>query len=135
MLPTSHAGFAVSLALLTRILRSLGPQRTLVLGLVILAGGHLWLAYAPPAHGYVGAVLPGLLLVAIGVGPPRASWVQPASRRRSPQPRLLRSGPQPSGPPLRERGTDPLDEHWTWRENTSIGVDALTSCAVMNIVN
>ena len=47
MVPTSLTGFAVSLALLPRILRALGPQRTLVIGLVILAAGHLWLAHAP----------------------------------------------------------------------------------------
>ena len=67
MVPTSITGFVVSLALLPRILRALGPQRTLVLGLVVLAAGHLWLAYAPRGHGYLVAVLPGLLLVAIGV--------------------------------------------------------------------
>ena len=67
MVPTSLAGFAVSLALLPRVLRSLGSRRTLVVGLVVLAAGHLWLAYAPRDTGYVGAVLPGLLLVAVGV--------------------------------------------------------------------
>lgn len=67
MVPTSLTGFAVSLALLPRVLRALGPQRTLVIGLVVLAAGHLWLAYAPAADGYLVAVLPGLLLVAIGV--------------------------------------------------------------------
>lgn len=67
MVPTSLTGFVVSLALLPRALRVLGPQRTLVLGMVIVAAGHLWLAHAPEGHGYVGAVLPGLLLVAIGV--------------------------------------------------------------------
>ncbi len=67
MVPTSLTGFAFSLALLPRILRSLGPQRTLVAGLMVLAAGHLWLANARAAHGYVIAVLPGLLLVAIGV--------------------------------------------------------------------
>ena len=67
MVPTSLTGFVVSLALLPRILRALGPQRALVLGLVVLAAGHLWLAYAPREDGYVVAVLPGLLLVAIGV--------------------------------------------------------------------
>jgi EmrB/QacA subfamily drug resistance transporter len=67
MVPTSITVFVVSLALLPRLLRALGPQRTLVLGLVILAAGHLWLAYAPRSSGYAGAVLPGLLLVAIGV--------------------------------------------------------------------
>ena len=67
MVPTSLTGFAVSLALLPRVLRALGPRRALVIGLVVLAAGHLWLAYAPPAGGYLVAVLPGLLLVAIGV--------------------------------------------------------------------
>jgi EmrB/QacA subfamily drug resistance transporter len=67
MVPTSLAGFAVSLALLPRILRAVGPQRTLVIGLVVLAVGHLWLANAPLAAGYLVAVLPGLVLVAIGV--------------------------------------------------------------------
>jgi predicted MFS family arabinose efflux permease len=67
MVPTSLAGFVVSLALLPRLVRALGPQRTLVLGMATLAAGHLWLGHAPRAHGYVVAVLPGLLLVAIGV--------------------------------------------------------------------
>jgi EmrB/QacA subfamily drug resistance transporter len=67
MVPTSLAGFAVSLALLPRILRAVGPQRALVIGLVVLAAGHLWLANAPLTAGYLVAVLPGLLLVAIGV--------------------------------------------------------------------
>jgi predicted MFS family arabinose efflux permease len=67
MVPTSVTGFVVSLTLLPRILRALGPQRSLVLGLVMLAGGHLWLAYAPSDAGYAVAVLPGLLLVASGV--------------------------------------------------------------------
>jgi predicted MFS family arabinose efflux permease len=67
MVPTSLAGFAVSLGVLPRALKTFGPLRTLVLGLVILAGGQLWLAYPPENLGYVLAVLPGLLLVASGV--------------------------------------------------------------------
>jgi EmrB/QacA subfamily drug resistance transporter len=67
MVPTSVTGFAVSLALLPRVLRRVSPQRSLVTGLVVLAAGHLWLAYAPAGAGYVIAVLPGLLLAATGV--------------------------------------------------------------------
>ena len=67
MVPTSLAGFAVSLGLLPWMLRTLGPRRSLVIGLVVLAAGHLWLAYAPAESGYLVAVLPGLLLVATGV--------------------------------------------------------------------
>ena len=67
MVPTSLTGFVVSLALLPRVLRAMGPRRTLVLGLVVLAGGHLWLARAPFGGGYAVAVLPALFLVAVGV--------------------------------------------------------------------
>jgi predicted MFS family arabinose efflux permease len=67
MVPTSLTGFAVSLALLPRVLRALGPRRTLVAGLVVLAAGHLWLAHAPRDAGYAVAVLPALFLVAVGV--------------------------------------------------------------------
>ncbi|WP_345507628.1 hypothetical protein [Terrabacter aeriphilus] len=34
---------------------------------MVLAAGQLWLAYAPRDNGYATAVLPGLLLVAVGV--------------------------------------------------------------------
>jgi MFS family permease len=67
MVPTSLTGFAVSLTLLPRVLRTFGPQRSLVVGLVLLAAGHLWLAHAPLGDGYFVAVLPALFLVAIGV--------------------------------------------------------------------
>ena len=67
MVPTSVAGFAVSLALLPRVVRALGPRRSLVTGLVVLGAGQLWLAYGPRDSGYPVAVLPGLLLVATGV--------------------------------------------------------------------
>ena len=67
MVPTSLAGFAVSLAVLPRLLGAIGPVRSMVLGLVVLAAGHLWLAHVPTGSGYVVAVLPALLLVATGV--------------------------------------------------------------------
>ena len=67
MVPTSVAGFVVNLALLPRVLRAIGPRRSVVVGLVILAAGHLWLAYAPTGFDYLVGVLPGLLLVATGV--------------------------------------------------------------------
>ena len=41
MVPTSVTGFAVSLSLLPRVLRAAGPQRSLVIGMVVLASGHL----------------------------------------------------------------------------------------------
>jgi EmrB/QacA subfamily drug resistance transporter len=66
MLPTSVAGFAFSMSVLPRVLKTFGPSRSLVTGLVVIAGGHLWLACAP-GTGYLVGVLPGLLLVATGV--------------------------------------------------------------------
>jgi EmrB/QacA subfamily drug resistance transporter len=67
MVPTSITGFVVSLTALPRLLRALGPARILVVGLLVLAFGHLWLAYQPIEGSYLIAVLPGLLLVAVGV--------------------------------------------------------------------
>jgi MFS family permease len=67
MVPTSVTGFVVSLTLLPRTLRAIGPRRSLVIGLVVLAGGQLWLGHMPTAAGYGVGVLPGLFLVAVGV--------------------------------------------------------------------
>ncbi len=67
MAPTSVTVFAVSLAVLPRLIRRYGPERTMVAGLLVLAGGHLWLAHAPVDAPYLEAVLPGLVLVATGV--------------------------------------------------------------------
>jgi EmrB/QacA subfamily drug resistance transporter len=67
MVPTSVMGFVVNLAVLPRVLRAIGPRRSMVVGLGVLAVGHLWIAYAPTGAGYSVSVLPGLLLVATGV--------------------------------------------------------------------
>lgn len=67
MVPTSVTGFVVSLTLLPRVVRFLGASRTLVAGLVVLSGGHLWLAHGPHSGEYAVSVLPGLLLIATGV--------------------------------------------------------------------
>ena len=67
MVPTSATVFVVSLLVLPRLLRSHGPARTMVAGLLVLAAGHLWLAQAPGGASYAIGVLPGLLLVATGV--------------------------------------------------------------------
>jgi EmrB/QacA subfamily drug resistance transporter len=67
MVPTSLTGFVASLALLPKVLRAVGPRRSLVAGLLVLASGHLWLAHGPGSGGYALSVLPGLVLVATGV--------------------------------------------------------------------
>ncbi|MGO4691220.1 MFS transporter [Glaciibacter sp. 2TAF33] len=67
MVPTSVAGFLVSILVLPRIIARLGAVRTLVLGLVLLASGHFYLAQVPQDATYSLDVLPGLLLAAAGV--------------------------------------------------------------------
>jgi MFS family permease len=67
MVPTSLAVFGVSVLLLPRSVRWLGPEKTLVAGLTLLAGGLFWLARTPSAAAYSLDVLPGLLLAAAGV--------------------------------------------------------------------
>jgi predicted MFS family arabinose efflux permease len=67
MVPTSLTGLLVNLTLLPRLVRRFGEHRTLVAGMVVLAAGHLWLAFAPAGAGYAAGVLPGLLLAATGV--------------------------------------------------------------------
>lgn len=67
MVPTSLAGFVVSLAVLPRVLRRFGPERSMVAGLVVLAAGHLWLARTPSGGSFATDVLPGFMLVATGV--------------------------------------------------------------------
>ncbi|MBD8870601.1 MFS transporter [Nocardioides donggukensis] len=67
MVPTSATVFVVSLVALPRLLRAHGVRRTMITGLLVLAAGHLWLAQAPGGGGYAVSVLPGLVLVAVGV--------------------------------------------------------------------
>jgi EmrB/QacA subfamily drug resistance transporter len=67
MVPTSLAGFAVSVLLLPRVLRALPPETVVLIGLVVLAAGHLWLARSPLGPTYFADVLPALMLIAAGV--------------------------------------------------------------------
>jgi EmrB/QacA subfamily drug resistance transporter len=67
MVPTSLAGFAVSVLLLPRALRALPPEQVVLIGLVVLAAGHLWLARSPVGASYFADVFPALMLIATGV--------------------------------------------------------------------
>ncbi len=68
MLPTSLAVFAMSLLVLPRLVRRIGPVLTLTTGMAMLAGGLFWLSLAPAdAAAYAVNVLPGLLLSATGI--------------------------------------------------------------------
>jgi hypothetical protein len=67
MLPTSIAGFVVSMTLLPRVLTRLGATRTMITGLLVVAAAHLWLSRGLGTGAYAVDVLPGLLLAAVGV--------------------------------------------------------------------
>jgi predicted MFS family arabinose efflux permease len=67
MLPTSIAGFVVSMAVLPRVLARWGATRTMIAGLLLVAGAQLWLSRGSVTGAYGLDVLPGLLLAAIGV--------------------------------------------------------------------
>lgn len=66
MVPTSIAGFIFSTTALPRVLGALGPQRSVLIGLLLVAGAHLWLAGSGSASGYAIEVLPALLMAAVG---------------------------------------------------------------------
>jgi hypothetical protein len=51
-----------------RIITDLGPRRVLTMGLVLSAGGFLWLSQLDAGSSYAGAVLPGALLTTLGAG-------------------------------------------------------------------
>ena len=51
-----------------RLLARFGTKRVFVAGLLAMAAGQLWFAQISPGASYVTAVLPGLLLTALGIG-------------------------------------------------------------------
>jgi MFS family permease len=67
MLPTSLIGFAVSVAVLPKLLARLGPERVVTAGCALLTAAHLIFAAAAPGSPYALRVLPGLALAAAGV--------------------------------------------------------------------
>ncbi|SBS73205.1 putative Puromycin resistance protein pur8 [uncultured Microbacterium sp.] len=67
MLPTSVAGFLISITILPRALDRLEPQWVALVGLVLLVFAHLIFATVDNGDSYLLRVLPGLLLAAAGV--------------------------------------------------------------------
>jgi EmrB/QacA subfamily drug resistance transporter len=51
-----------------RLIARLGLRHVLLIGLAAMAGGQLWLAQVSPGASYLVAVLPGLILTALGIG-------------------------------------------------------------------
>ena len=50
------------------LVRRIGPRRLMTAGILAVALGFLWLAYAHPAGTYAEAILPGVLLWGLGLG-------------------------------------------------------------------
>jgi EmrB/QacA subfamily drug resistance transporter len=67
MLPTSLAGFAVSILILPRALNRMGPQLVSLIGLLLLVVAHLLLATVDNGDSYLLQVLPALMVAATGV--------------------------------------------------------------------
>jgi len=67
-LPMSAAVMATAMAVNVVLLRRLGPRRLLTFGMLGGAGGLVWLAQLTPDSGYLGDVLPPVLVIAVGMG-------------------------------------------------------------------
>jgi MFS family permease len=68
LVPSTITVVLVSTMLTRRLLTRLAIKQVLIAGLAAMAGGQLWLAQIHAGASYGGAVLPGLLLTAIGIG-------------------------------------------------------------------
>lgn len=67
MLPTSVAGFVISVLALPRALNRLGPERVALIGLALLVLAHLIFATVDNGDSYLLRVLPALVIAAAGV--------------------------------------------------------------------
>jgi EmrB/QacA subfamily drug resistance transporter len=67
MVPTSLAGFLISVILLPRALNRLGPQPVAFIGLLLLVLAHLIFATVDNGDSYLLRVLPALVIAAAGV--------------------------------------------------------------------
>ena len=68
LVPSTITVVLVSTMLTRRLLTKFAIKQVLLAGLAAMAGGQLWLAAGHGGASYAGAVLPGLLLTAIGIG-------------------------------------------------------------------
>jgi EmrB/QacA subfamily drug resistance transporter len=61
-------GFIVSAGISSQLFARIGTKPVVISGIVIAAGGLYWLSRIPVDGSYVGNILPGLLIVSIGMG-------------------------------------------------------------------
>jgi EmrB/QacA subfamily drug resistance transporter len=62
------AGFIIAAGICSQLFTRIGTKPVVVLGTVIAAGGLYWLSKIPVDGSYVSDILPGLLIVSIGMG-------------------------------------------------------------------
>ena len=62
------AGFMISAGIVTPLLPRVGPQPVIATGAFVAAGGLYYLSYAPVEGTFVSDLLPGIGIVAIGIG-------------------------------------------------------------------
>ena len=62
------AGIIVGAAISQQLIRRLGVKPVLLGGLVMAASGLLWMTGLSPSSTYAGGMLPGLVLIALGMG-------------------------------------------------------------------
>ncbi len=91
-LPTSLVMGTLSLGFSEKLIMRFGPRRTLIPGLVMVAGGLLLFARTPVDGSFATDVLPPLLLVGLGVGTSFPSLMTLAMSGATPQDSGLASG-------------------------------------------
>jgi EmrB/QacA subfamily drug resistance transporter len=62
------AGFIIAASISSQLFARIGTRPVVVLGIVISAGGLYWLSRIPVDGSYLADILPGLLIVSIGMG-------------------------------------------------------------------
>jgi EmrB/QacA subfamily drug resistance transporter len=62
------AGFIIAASICSQLFTRIGTKPVVVLGTVIAAGGLYWLSKVPVDGSYLSDILPGLMLVSIGMG-------------------------------------------------------------------
>jgi len=91
-LPATLVMGTLSLGFSEKLIMRFGPRRTLMPGLVMIAGGLLLFARAPVDGNFVADVLPPMLLIGVGIGTSFPSLMTVAMSGATPQDSGLASG-------------------------------------------
>ena len=95
LIPSTATVVLTSTLVTRRLLTRFTIKQVLLAGLVAMGAGQLWLAQISPGGSYATAVLPGLVLTALGIGRP---CPPPPSRSPAASSHATRASPAPSSP-------------------------------------